>query len=55
MIKVYKYTLPAIGGPISVAIPWNIRTSPNEFVSISSPSRSTSTTEVNDTYTPKMK
>lgn len=42
-------TLPAMGGPINVAPPWNISRSPNELVKHSIPRRSTSTTEVKDT------
>lgn len=45
--------VPAIGGPIRVANPWNIRSKPNELTNISSPSRSTNTTDVNETYTPE--
>ena len=44
-----------MGGPMRVAIPWNMSNSPNELVNISKPRRSTNTTEVKDTYTPETK
>ena len=44
--------LPITGGPITEAIPWKNRISPNELVSLSRPRRSVRTTLVNPTYAP---
>ena len=52
MKKSYCHVLPAIGGPIKVATPWNISNKPKALVNLSIPSRSTSTTDVKPTYTP---
>ena len=50
-VQTRKYS-PAMGGPTTAAVPWNSRSRPKAFVSLSRPSRSTSTTEVRPTYTP---
>lgn len=41
--------IPTAGGPIKVAVPWNTNNIPKAFVSFSSPSKSTRSTEVNET------
>ena len=45
--------IPAAGGPIMAAMPWNNKVKPKELVRTSRPKRSTRTTEVNETYTPE--
>lgn len=47
--------LPAKGGPISDAIPWNSNRRPKAFVSFSRPNKSTRTTDVRPTYAPIVK
>ena len=37
-----SYNNPAIGGPIIIAIPWNMFNNPNEFIILSSPNKSIS-------------
>lgn len=37
----YISNIPAKGGPIIAATPWNIKSSPKAFVNFSNPSRST--------------
>lgn len=44
---------PVMGGPMIAAEPWKSRVRPNELMSTCSPSRSTRTTDVIDTYTPE--
>ena len=44
--------IPATGGPIQKATPWNIASKPNAFVSFSSPSSSTRAMGRSDTHTP---
>lgn len=48
-IVITKTLLPAIGGPISDAIPWNSSSSPKALVRRSSPNKSTRMTEVSPT------
>ena len=47
-----SYNRPASGGPIKTAIPRNMVNIPNEFVILSSPSKSTSIKDVIETKPP---
>ncbi len=44
-----SYIRPAKGGPMAVAIPWNMINIPNEFVIFSSPNKSTNNKDVIET------
>ena len=47
-----SYNQPAIGGPKKDEMPWKSSSNPNAFGKQSSPTRSTTMTEVNPAYPP---